>query len=251
MADVSQSSARRVCRQAPRRGPTASRVDVSLLLNDPTIVPFGQVDQLALAITVSAAGQEHCGFVCRLDTDDPLWVHLKWHHRLRSEAPSNDCFWSNIGSLLAEERRFFGVLVRSIAARNEPIPYALSCEGLTFDQDGSLTGITPGRGFTCSTFVVAVFASHGIDLVNEATWPEGANEDFQNWVVETLKDPRSGATAEHIAGVEGQVGGRRVRPSEVLGAACDENIPLSYADASAAAAQILEEVEALKRARAA
>lgn len=99
--------------------------------------------------------------------------------------------------------------------------------------------------------MLAVFASHGIDLVDEATWPEGANDDFQNWVVETLKNPRSGARSEHIAGVEGQVGGRRVRPSEVLGASCAENIPLSYVDASVAAAEILQEVAVLKEARAA
>ncbi len=109
--------------------------------------------------------------------------------------------------------------------------------------------MAPGLGFTCATFVVAVFASHGIYLVDEDTWPERANDDFQTWVVQTLRDPRWGATAEHIAGVESQVGGRRVRPSEVLGAGRDEQIPLSYADASAAAAEILQEVSALKAAR--
>lgn len=221
------------------------------MLNDPVVVSFAGVEHIALAITISDEGREHCGFVYLVDDTPPVWVHLAWHNRLQQEEPSSDCFWANQPTLIEADKRVLSLIVRRVVEYPQDIPYALNHVGLGIDEDGRLTGVLPGLGFTCATFVLAILTSHGFELVDSLTWPLGVNDDWQQWVVETLQNPRSGASQEHIEGVQTQVGSRRIRPSEVVGAWCQEVVPVNYDEATLAAGEIIREVAELKAARAA
>lgn len=222
------------------------------MVNDPVVRPFAEVDGVAVSLLVTEEGAaQHCGLIHRIDEEEPRHVHLAWHHQLRSEPPTDDYFWVDPASFESAEKRIVAMLARQIGDRREPIPYALSNVGLRFDEAGQLAGIRTGQGFTCATFVLAVFASYGYDLVERATWPLNANDDWQAWVVDTLEKPGSRASPEHVAAVKQQIGGQRVRPGEVAGAASAAETPVVFDDAQKLAAEIIAEVQQLRSARAA
>ena len=69
-------------------------------------------------------------------------------------------------------------------------------------------------GLTCATFVLAVFASEGYNLINTTEWPHRPeDEEWHKSIIDTLIYFK--AEAEHIANVLSEKGCARFRPEEV------------------------------------
>jgi hypothetical protein len=94
----------------------------------------------------------------------------------------------------------------------------------------------PGaKGLTCATFILAVFNSVGVKLVDEEGWPIRQDEDRR-----FLEVVRNFATSEHLALLEQEIneGCKRIQPQEVLGA-CACALPATFDASCEAGAQIL------------
>jgi hypothetical protein len=136
----------------------------------------------------------------------------------------------------------------------ENIPYGLDPSGSCFDPEtGEFIPPAIGKGLTCSTYITAAFRQLGIELLQQATWPDRPEDvAFGNRIVDGLTAERqrdsTRVSQEHIDGVRNDVGARRFRPEEVVGASSRSfaEWPIAFADARLLADQILQDLEAAR-----
>jgi hypothetical protein len=91
-----------------------------------------------------------------------------------------------------------------------------------------------GLGLTCSTFVLTVFESAKISLVNVDGWPIRPDDDQRHEAV--LEKMRRGipnhappAPPEHVDRVAAELPCIRVRPEEVVASGIFDDLPVAYA----------------------
>ena len=104
------------------------------------------------------------------------------------------------------------------------MPYGLAFYQSKFRETGAFQNETPAVvGISCSTFILAVFNTMGVMLLNEESWPVRKDDDMKWYesLPQTLKD-----TAPFLKG-EVEAGVRRIRPEEVLGA-CACKVPAHF-----------------------
>jgi hypothetical protein len=127
------------------------------------------------------------------------------------------------------------------------LPYGLSTPNDSFDPDTLAYLRGPAKvGLTCATFVLAIFEFGGLKLLQYELWPHRDSDvPWQNYVISELK--RTGASQEHIAAVEGQVGAMRIRPEEVAASAtfADEERPVAFEATDGRAKQIVAILDAV------
>jgi hypothetical protein len=179
--------------------------------------------------------QFHLGLRRERDAREPV-LHLAWHRRLRDE---------DLARVVEQDGRplpaavivlaldpavdeVLQVLARRVASRyaNGPssIAYGFGEDRGTFEQGtGGLTD--PHAAFTCSTFVLAMLRSVGVELIDVARWraPTAADLRWQRevgdlllaWIAKWIHGDLPLAK-ERIAK---DMGSRRFRPTDVAGAA--------------------------------
>jgi hypothetical protein len=100
----------------------------------------------------------------------------------------------------------------------------------------------PGRehGLTCATFVLAVLRATGIELLDLAGWLPREDDLVRHGELLALLRGDQRVAEEHVDAVAGEVNCIRYRPEEVVGAASYEDLPVAFANAQEAAAQIVE-----------
>jgi hypothetical protein len=121
------------------------------------------------------------------------------------------------------------------------LAYALRYGGGTFDPGTGIFMNEAGRGLTCATFVMAVFASRGAPLLHWAEWqPRDEDRVWQEKVVRALR--AYGADEEHVTAVneEAQRGCARFRPEEVAAAGVCDTLPLGFVEAERVGRLIVE-----------
>ena len=170
-------------------------------------------DTFGLAIK-SVNGGMHCAILFDIVGGQPSLLHLEWNYRLKAEAATPPYGWVEVG-LQTSNRKLMAIMADRVWRRRPAIPYGLSKLGVSFDAlTGDLRQGQLGRGLTCASFILAVFEAQGIKLLSEEEWPENANDEWQNWVVETLR--RGPAPLEQVDVVAQDIGSRRFRPVEVV-----------------------------------
>jgi len=126
------------------------------------------------------------------------------------------------------------------------LPYAIWLSA-TIGRQGTVAVDPDGGGFTCATFVLAIFAGAGLDLIDESTWPHrDGDRDAYTQIVELLKDAPK-ITAEHLAAQVAYIeSAKRYRPTEVAAAASlAATSPNPFAALEPIAAEIQSEYEAI------
>jgi hypothetical protein len=100
------------------------------------------------------------------------------------------------------------------------------------------------HGLTCATFVLGVFHSVGLPLIQYDTWPQRreGDEEWQRYIIEALK--QTNASPEHIQLVESEIGAVRYRPEDVAGAGAAEGIPTAFDTANELAGKIMSKLKA-------
>ena len=152
-------------------------------------------------------------------------LHLGWEDRLRSGWNWRK-LWATPEVELERLRSVAGLcrLIWSEFERTRLFPYALKFENTKFSSEGRLILGEGERGLTCATFILAVFKSVGIQLVDESQWPVRAeeNEAF-------LESITAFATPAHLQALKREVaqGVQRIPPQEVV-AACEYSPPASF-----------------------
>jgi hypothetical protein len=166
------------------------------------------------------------------DPDQNTWtLHVAWHYDFRREAVSNLGPWVE-ASLDPIDKEQLAASCERIYKRNKNgLPYGIRYVVSHFDQHGALQQGPDEKGLTCATFILAVFASVGIYLIDISSWqqttPIRKNEDqeIQQAMIVHLqrKDP------QHAEIVAQQVGCIRVRPSEAVAAGTCQPFPAAFA----------------------
>ncbi len=198
----------------------------------------------AVAIQSVNENQRHIGVLHRAAADDPLQLlHLEWHCRLSNGLQGVDSSFLWIDSLFHPRRlKQVAAICRKVyrANRKGGVPYAFSSPSECFDTATGQFLLGPTRnGLTCATFVLAVFESAGIILVDYASWPIGREGDqvWQEAIVATFQ--RFAAEDSHIQAVQNEIGSARFRPEEVAGPAGLGTPRVSFVDAEFQSHRIL------------
>jgi hypothetical protein len=132
-------------------------------------------------------------------------------------------------------------------ANGRYVPYAFSPPNDCFDSVTWEFIFGPTRlGLTCSTFVLAVFHTARLPLVDYSSWPVNrpGDSEWQQRIVSLLKGR---APEAHVEAVSREVGSARFRPEEVAGAATVNPLPASFELAAERGEQILELLQTQER----
>jgi hypothetical protein len=193
----------------------------------------------------------HSGFLYKLDGAEPRFNHLAWHFDLRDEPASDDRYlWADTG-LDEGNSRVMAAWLANRGAHPNNIPYGIDAQGVCFDKETQQFVPPPiGKGLTCATYIKAVFSHLGFIILDEGTWPPDRPEDrsWQIAVVEALR--RDGAGEDYVTAVTNDVGAKRFRPAEVVGAATLPAVswPAAFEDVAVVAASIIVDVQASRAA---
>ncbi len=210
-------------------------------LHVPSERSLDRCPRAAVGIFMTATGF-HVGVLNRVDGDAARVVHLAFHHNLLDEVADETWGWVE-PALLGETLQVVGAFARRIhrAHRDGRLPYALRLDVTRFDAVGRLLLGPTEHGLTCATFVLEVFRSAGVDLLDLDSWanrsPNRIAEDdaAQRALVERLelRDPA------HAAAVDSEVGCFRFRPEEVAAATANPPHPVEFARAESLGIEVV------------
>jgi hypothetical protein len=181
---------------------------------------FDENDILGIAITKTQPDQNHLAIAYHDGTDAKI-IHLVWHRKLVKSCLTDKYSWVEPISLDSVNRIHLAAHCESIFELNhdEGIPYG-PCGGGEFDPSGYYIGKL-GSGLTCSSFVIEIFKSQGIKLINENDWAyRDTDANWQKEILISLQDERF--TDDDHALIEAQtklIGAIRFRPEEVAASA--------------------------------
>jgi hypothetical protein len=197
--------------------------------------PECQLGDSQVGVAISrGAFSTHIGLVFRDAQKNAKVLHLEWHKKVRTEdfpVPTPErCWIAVVPDIPATTAKSFVGVLRRVAKRQQHIPYGigvLSAIG-SFSPEGDYQAKKGRDGLTCATFVSELFRAVGVQMVQEAAWPEGVNVDWANAVCEMLV--KSGVDADHVAAVRANASGLRIRPEELgaAGTAPYAQWPLTY-----------------------
>ncbi|MED5597190.1 hypothetical protein [Janthinobacterium sp. P210006] len=215
-------------------------------------------EDLQLAIVIAGTpitrtdDQRHAGFVVRSD-DGRLWLFdLAWHNIFRQTEITHEYAYL-VSDFLDpfEANAVIGFLANLYNENKGRLPYSINYEdGEYFDATtGQCLKTELGQGLTCATFVLAVLARYGIELIDISTWPKTEeNKQWQEQILKKLIDTtRPPDTIDTFLTQFSMVGSvPRVRPEEAVGAAsCFQEEALHFNVVSPAAAKVVEELNRL------
>lgn len=167
-------------------------------------------------------GGLHTGVLYRESESESAVLHLAWEDRLEIKWEGHNGPWDRLWAApRVEPERLMAIAGRCrqirkrVQKRGGKMRYAMRFSQSTFSHTGELLLGEGAKGLTCSTFVLAVFNSMGIKLVDEATWPVRKEADQAY-----IDSVRRFATPANLALLQSEVdsGVKRIQPAEVIGA---------------------------------
>ena len=174
--------------------------------------------QMNVVIVQFDEDQKHCGIVYKFDGKCNM-LHLAWHHDLRNETDMKDCQdYCCIISQLEEHRQYAICAMCDQIKDDTDIPYGIFYKNSFFTDEGKLQLEDGEVGLTCATFVLAVFKSCQLRLIDMSTWLErDGDSEFHSKILSYLeRGVKSGKVLpQHYADVEKDKGCVRFRPEEV------------------------------------
>lgn len=183
----------------------------------------------------------HAGLVYRKQ-GGTVAIHLGWQDALSDSWP-----WPFVWAVPPEDP----IRLRQVSARcrliwqeflkHRRMPYGLAWGGSRFTPRGELALAGGATGLTCATFVLGVFKSVGLDVVDEQDWPIRTDETLG--FIERLAPFPPVEVAQRMAD-EARAGAKRITPDEVLGACTLPALPGRFPETSAAAAVALALLDA-------
>jgi hypothetical protein len=182
---------------------------------------------VALALCRTEPGQLHVGVLYEDAAESHRLLDLAWHHRLRTNpwADVKNCgYWWFATGLPIEVQVQIAEVCDVVAEKYRGrwpacrIPYAVLYRNGYFDPNNGELVLTGGVGLTCATFVLAIFASRGVRILDVDSW-QARTEDriWHEKILAGLRDDH--AEPDHIAAVEKELGCVRFRPEEVVAGA--------------------------------
>ena len=194
----------------------------------------------ALAITRISHTQNHCAIVFRSDDVGGVKLaHLARNMRLGNPAPEPRYYFVEF-QIHPSLQKFVAAICGKIVQAQPPVPYGLDGAGIAFDEKtGMILAAPVGKGMTCATFVLGILEHFGIHLLVKEEWPESANLQWQQIVLEQLENE---APKEHLQAMKADLGCRRFTPEEVVSCSAADEIPVGFIAAQTKAAELLSKL---------
>lgn len=182
-------------------------------------------------------GATHIGLIYMRPDNTRGVLHLAWHHRLTHEDVPDEVVHVHPAPRAEPARLMFvaAMCERIWKRHRRNIPYGFKYDRSKFEQDGTIHLGPDENGLTCATFVLAVFHSVGVRLLDVGTWPERPEDEehlrgLLNRLEERCED------SAHLDALRKETSCARYRPLEVAGGA--SFAPASFETARAAADQL-------------
>ena len=218
------------------------------MLHAPSQHPYEEIQYLGLVIAKTGVDQRHVGIIYKTDDTPVQFCHLAWHHRLIiKDDPRRDpniiYYWVDPIDLEDDDKKYIASWLES-SLQDANVPYGFDPSNSSFQMDGTFIHPPIGKGFTCATFVDALLRSLGYSLLNTATWSERDDDiPWQQKIIAWLR--LNGASAEHVAALENDLGFVRIRPEDVIASACCSPWPVAFETMSPIAQAIRQEITSL------
>lgn len=196
---------------------------------------------MALSIRRNPDGSTHVGIIYK-EKSDYFQLHLLFHQNLSVNPPNRRDGYVKV-NIEKERLRPVAALCRKLSRSKPAIPFALSGWESVFEvKSGHLILRGNAVGLTCSSFVMAVFLSVGISLIDFGKWPNREDDEpNQNRLVSLLEKVK--ANPSHINAVRAQIGCVRIKPEEVAVSVQSPTLPADYGWTSEMAKNLLIELD--------
>ncbi|MFC1482300.1 hypothetical protein ACFL51_00690 [Myxococcota bacterium] len=194
-----------------------------------------EIETAAIAVVRFAEDWFHAGVIYRPELesgelDEPHLLHLAFHYNLKCEPNPMDYSW--VVPRIPFERAIHIPALCDVVLRryeNGGLSYAVKYSGEMFDAETGDYLTDEGRGLTCATFVLALYQSLGLQLIETETWE--LRDDDIRWhrdiILPELRS-RFAEETEHHSAVEAQLPCARFRPQEVAAAGTAESFPVLF-----------------------
>jgi hypothetical protein len=197
---------------------------------------------IALACCKTETGR-HTGILYKDSDGIVRLLHFAFHFRLYNqvvylEHPHFSTYkWVEFSRLNSindpqSERKesiinYIKFVVRKQSKIENKIGYAVGYHGDSFDATGELRLTGNAIGLTCSTFIMAIFQSIGITLIDFKLWPHRQNDiEWKEEVVNLLA--QHGVDEDHVNAVRNETAFTRFRPEEVTASSINNKLPSSF-----------------------
>jgi hypothetical protein len=214
-------------------------------LHSPQTTP----DVVNVAVGIHSNGR-HVGILYRMDRT-VRFIDFTGPHSLRWGRFRGGYHWGEpaIDAEMAENIACLcDVLGKRYGNKRSSFRYAVRWTGTClFSLDGQLNSQGGDTGFTCATFILAVFASFGAPLVHWEQWlprsTDAAAFDEMRSVIEQYPlEPEELDT--QLKQFEAQRGCARIRPSELTAAAIWHTVPIGFDIAEPLGERIIQHIAA-------
>ncbi|HAS6964510.1 TPA: hypothetical protein I7303_10645 [Vibrio parahaemolyticus] len=196
-----------------------------MLINLPKEKAFAEVDAVGVALAQYKGEQNHIAILFHSD-EGVMLLHVGDHKQNLLEAPSSKYTWLDLGEDFHPIRKQVILAhIQHIALENRDtdIRYGLDHAVYCLDPEtGKLnSNYDSSIGFTCATFVVEVFLSCGVKLIDWDSWPSAdeVHTSFQKKVYSYLEYLHSQnperVTIEYLKAQQGNIGKSRFLPQEI------------------------------------
>ncbi len=213
---------------------------------------LGNGQFVGIAVTKTTHGNMHTGITYQWRGENYLY-HQAFHIDTRLER--FDAGVAELGGatlvvalpLRPERLKAVAGFLDHLGKINYQHPYTLKYDPkATIDRELGKLVSKDGKGLSCVTFVLAIFQTFKIRLIDASTWPQNRPEDLkaqQNLIEWLIKNNK--ATPEHIKDVREESGCLRVRPEEACGAGCHKLMPVKFMYAEPASLYLLKRISQL------
>ena len=195
-------------------------------------------DCVGILIGYTDEDQLHCGIVYKSVEHPASAIHLAWHCHLCNETKFeklNQFHWVKT-TIHPFRARIISSKCRTVWTANKTkndIPYGLHFNGSVFNEEGIIDWKPDAIGLTCATFVLSIFKSCGIELIDIKKWEPKLPDDekWQKKIISNLEYCVSinkyNVTREHVDKVIKEAGARatRFRPEDVAASSTFPSYP--------------------------
>lgn len=195
--------------------------------------------------------QQHIGFVYKDADDNVRLLHLRWHYELSNDEFSNEYLWLELPIDPINKMHLATVCSLIVTSNVQGIPYSLGLGDSNFTETGNFVAQNSYAGLTCATFVMRVFDSQRLPIIDLDKWKHRkSDKKWQRQILQKLELwlKHKNYEEKYIHGYLAyqnrliNAGCARYKPEEVAAASAMESPPHGAESVKKPAAQLLNDV---------